>query len=81
MTMRPGSFRADELVGADVELEDAEVAQVAATAEVIERSTPSDSLQPTVDFTGRVMAALASEPTQSPVRSTTGLRCPPARTA
>ncbi|MEO5919186.1 MAG: hypothetical protein ABIQ17_06470 [Candidatus Limnocylindrales bacterium] len=63
MTMRPGSFRPDELVGADVDFEDAEVARVAAAAEVIERSTPSDSLQPTVDFTGRVMAALASEPT------------------
>ena len=63
MMMRPGSFRPDELVGADAGLDDLELAQIAAAAGVIERLTPSDSVEPTADFTERVMAALESEPT------------------
>jgi hypothetical protein len=62
MSQSPGSFRPSELDGSEQRAGDADLAGAYAIARELEASLPIESIGPSVDFTDRVMAAVAREP-------------------
>lgn len=62
MSMNPGSFRPEELTGADSGMTDAERAQSYSAARELEQAIGSEQFHPAAGFTNRVMAAVANEP-------------------
>ncbi|MBF8290942.1 MAG: hypothetical protein HW391_1910 [Chloroflexi bacterium] len=62
MSLTPGSFRPDELVGADSAPGDADLATAWATARDLENSLKLEAIAPSAGFADRVMAAVALEP-------------------
>ena len=66
MTLRPGSYRPDEVGGADAPIRDSELAEAYAAARLLERAMPTDPVTRSGDFSDRVMAAVAQEPAPQP---------------
>ena len=66
MTLRPGSYRPDEVGGADAPIRDSELAEAYAAARLLERAMPTDPVTRSGDFSDRVMAAVAGEPAPQP---------------
>ena len=66
MSMRPGSFRPDELARDDTGIPDTERAASYAAARELERALGSDAIHPSPGFADRVMAAVAHEPAPRP---------------
>jgi hypothetical protein len=63
MIPRGSRFDASELVGVDgVELSDADLADMLATARLVEAGASTDFVSPSGDFEDRVMAAIGREP-------------------
>jgi hypothetical protein len=63
MTVRGGRFEPEELQGSDsTPVSDLEVAAALSTARDLERAAAADAVQPSPDFTKRVMAAIEREP-------------------
>ena len=66
MTLRPGSYRPDEVGGADAPIRDSELAEAYAAARLLERAMPTDPVTRSGDFSDRVMAAVVREPAPRP---------------
>lgn len=66
MSMNQGSFRPDELVGADTKIPDGERAESYAAARELEQALSSEGVHPSAGFADRVMAAVAMEPAPRP---------------
>ena len=66
MTLRPGSYRPDEVGGADAPIRDSELAEAYAAARLLERAMPTDPVTRSGDFVDRVMAAVVREPAPQP---------------
>ncbi len=62
MSMLPGSFRPDEIADAARSGSETDLTGALTAARILEQAIPSDDLRPSVGFTSRVMAAVASEP-------------------
>ena len=66
MTLRPGSYRPDEVGDADAPIRDSELAEAYAAARILERAMPTDPVTRSGDFVDRVMATVAMEPALQP---------------
>jgi hypothetical protein len=66
MSMNPGSFRPEELTGADGRMTDAERAESYSAARELEQAIRSEQFHASAGFTNRVMAAVAIEPAPRP---------------
>jgi hypothetical protein len=66
MSMNPGSFRPEELTGADSGMTDAERAESYSAARGLEQAVGSEPFHPSAGFADRVMARVAKEPAPRP---------------
>ena len=62
MSLTPGTFRPEEINGADPPIREGDLSQALAAAHSLEQAMPSDSVRSSSGFANRVMAAVAVEP-------------------
>lgn len=62
MSLTPGTFRPEEIGGADPPIRDGELAEAYGVARALEQAMPSDPIRSSSGFANRVMAAVAVEP-------------------
>ncbi len=77
MSLTPGSFRPNELVGADPAPSDADLAATYSMARELEAALPAEASAATPGFADRVMAAVALESAPQPAGFLAALRVRP----